>query len=287
MDKTPGLISLYAIEALNNIAREKDIKFSSHAELAKKLKLRRIRITEVDTQETDLEVDKQTFLNTWSSLGMEAEATDAVMMGWGTHEEKTDEIILPTDGKDKNVAFLAQRGMDVVEECITLDPVGNIINYLGYLLPHAEANTLSWFLNTEDDSYRPTVYYVYSPSPPAIESLAKLRDNDYKPLDNWYVLEQPDIINGEFAFDSIGVLLDFEDGTKYWSGTILSLPQVQEYGFIRSTPTTVQVATAINSAIKYFLKHKKLGTIDPEDLPLEILEDAKKYLGTFISTWIE
>lgn len=280
----PGMIQMLCLDALKKIAVERNITFTSYAELAKQLRLIMVNCVELDTTKTLLEPDPDIFYNTWSSLGFQAEATDHIMMGYGTHESDSPDYIHPTDGQ-KNVVFIAERGMNMWEESVTLDHSGREITYEGMLITHGESNTLSAFLSTSDNSYRPSVYYIYRCCDIALDSLDRLRENDYNQLPLYYVLEQPDIVDG---YDSIGALLTFEDGSRYWNGTVISQEDSIRYGIKHSNHTGVQVAASLSSAIKYLINKDTLsGVLTPEDMPLLVFEDAKKYLGNLYSKWLK
>jgi homospermidine synthase len=110
----PGIISSLALMALEEVGKIKkiELKEGSYADLAKKFKLRKIHISEVDTQKTELECDDNIFYNTWSAIGAQAEFGDYPMLGYGTHEKETPNLIKPTEGT-KHVRFLPEHACDV------------------------------------------------------------------------------------------------------------------------------------------------------------------------------
>lgn len=115
-------------------------------------------------------------------------------------------------------------------------------------------------------------------SPIARESIENVRKNNNVPLKNYYVLKNKDIISG---YDSLGVIIRLDDGSEYWTGFIQTKKNIDKMGFF-SGPTVVQVASFVNSTIKYMIKNQKEGYLTPEYLPLSVLQDAKKYLGKLI-----
>jgi homospermidine synthase len=279
----PGIIQAFALTAIDKLSPEPP---KDYAERAKELEIVSIQVVEFDSQLTDFELYPDIFVNTWSSLGFQAEGTDHCMIGYGTLDNSFEKykLITPTDG-EKNVRFINNHSMDLEKESITLDPKGKPFKYTGMLITHGESNTLSRFLTTKDKSYRPSVYYVYSPSKIAWECLKQTRKNNYEPLPYWHVLEQDEITND--GFDSIGALLTFKDGKQYWSGSVLSISDVKKLGFKYATATTLQVGAALNSAIEYILTHKKEGYQTPEQLDHKyILDHAKKYLGNLYFTYL-
>jgi len=264
----PGLISAFAIRGLVDYAKSKhiDINGLSHAELAKKLKLRTIHISEIDTQELR-EPRPEFFVNTWSCDGFIAEAFDPVQIGYGTHETPPidDHII-----KD-NMLIINKRGLDMRAKSAIVDA-----EFEGYIIPHGEANTLSKYLTATD--YRPSVYYVYKPAQFAIESIDRIRANpigDHSKL----VVDQRHIASGS---DSVGALLIFENGDLWWSGTILSVADVQSMNFKISGPTTVQVAACLWAI--YNISNDVHGFRYPEYFKYDdIFKYANKYLGRIVS----
>jgi homospermidine synthase len=276
----PGLVSHFVMCGLykaGDATTKKLIVQGKFSEAARREGLRVIHVSERDTQQPKKKLDyKKTFYNTWSVLGFVAEARDPVQIGHGTHEKSIPGEIIPRDGP-RNMIFLPKRGMDV--RLRSFVPGGPIE---GYAIPHGEANTLSLTLTSKNDYgvYRPSVYYVYQCSEIAQKSLEWMRKNDYHMQPNWHVLSLPEIKSG---YDAVGALLCFADGRTYWSGTILSVPQVKKLGYKFSGPTTVQVAISIISTLRWLLKNKSLGFMTPESVPWkEILSTCKKFLGSIV-----
>ena len=288
----PGLVSQFTKMALTEVAKAKNIEFKSYAELAKQLELVTVNISEIDTQKTKFkfeDIERGNFINTWSPLGMQAEGVDHVLLTVGTLDKSfnKEKLIKPDEKDEKNthICFIAKRGMDMLRKSWNCNARGQAKRYEGMLIPHAENISIGRLLSTKD--YAPSVYYVYKPSDVCMRSLQEFRENKYKPLPNYYLLQLPDIKGGDKSYDSVGVLLIFKDNSKYFCGSVLSVKDVKGYGFKHSTPTVVQVATSLNSSMKYLLEHHDKGIISPEDLDYKIILDhAKKYLGTIVSKFI-
>ena len=291
-DFNPGQCQMFALTALDMIAKELNVELKNkedYGEFCKKIELESIQIVEFDNQKTDMKQYDDCFYNSWSSLGFQSEGSDHCMFGYGTIDETFDDWVLiePTEG-EKNIRFIGERSMNLLKESVTLGLNGECFNFNGMLITHGESNTLSQYLTTKDKTYRPSVYYVYSPCKIAWDCLDKLRDNDYKFLDFWYILQTDDISNVEDAFDSIGALLTFKNGKKYWSGSVLSHKQVLEMGFkYAGTATTVQVCSSVNSAIEWILRNPNKGYNSPEFLNhREVLKATAPYLGSLYFGWI-
>lgn len=291
----PGLISclcLWGIDILIEEEGEKSkpnfkTKDASYADCVQKLKIKRIEIVEDDTQKVGFVFEDQVFINTWSPDGFCAEAIDPVMVGYNPKDDifKSEKLLIPNEGENKSVRFIGKRGMDYKMKSITLDHEGQPYEYEGMLIPHMECYSLSNFL-TDEEGNRPTVFYCYRCSDAALESLDNFKKNDYKLLFGFFVPELVDI--KAKGYDSIGCLFTFYgQKKKYWIGTVLSVEDVKKLGFVHSNPTGIQVGASINAAIKYILKNKGKGLLDPEDFDHEfIIENSKKYLGNIFHGYV-
>ena len=188
-------------------------------------------------------------------------------------------MIQPDEGEATNIRFLADYGMNIKRSGVCLDADGKPFKYDGgMLIPHAEINSLSRFLQYEGNS--PTIMYIYSVCESARKSLEYFKKNNYKVLDAYYVLEQEDVnLRG---FDSIGVWLKFRNGNSIWCGSVCSNEYAKKLGFKISTCTSIQVSGSLASFIDYIHNHRTIGLNESETLNhLEILAKAKKYLGKF------
>ena len=290
----PGLISSFAMKGLVDVAKHRGILDipSNYAELAYKLGLRTIHISERDTQQLAAPLSYD-FINTWSCEGFISEALDPVQIGFGTHESEVyngtpDSVhgTLPVEGP-QNMRFFPHRGMDTMTKSAVPDGRGSAEEILGYVIPHGEANTLSQALTYISDGieYRPSVYYVYKPSTFADESIKKLKEKIQKrqPLEyTEHVVNANELTIGDEFEDRVGALLIFESGDIWWSGTILSTAEVKKLGFKISGPTTVQVAACLSAIMK--LSKYTHGFKKPEHFDYtRVLEIAKPYLGKIIS----
>lgn len=275
----PGSDSLLVLNFLFQYANDNNLYLGDYAEFARKIGIRDILFTEKDTQTTNIPPVDSVFINTWSPIGLMGEQQDHIMMSTNPNDPHVKPFIYPTSGS-KNVMFLPRRGMDLMENSIVLDDKGDVTDIRGYLIPHNEINTLSRFLTY--GYYTPRIYYIYEMSPIARKSMDLIRKNKYVPFDDYYVLKNNDIIDG---YDSLGALIKFDNGREYWTGFIQTKENIDKLGFI-SGATVVQVASFINSTIKYMLDNPEMGYLTPEYLPLSVLHDASKYMGHFITKQI-
>jgi homospermidine synthase len=295
----PGLVSTFAKVALQDVAKKyndaeslKLIKENHYNQAAHRMGLEVIHISELDTQEAKIKMRKDTFYNTWSCYGFQSEALDPVSIGYGSCENnKSRQWIKPTNSKNPVIRYMNKRGCDVMKKSYCADHNANIHRIEGFVIPHGEALTICKFLQYKN--YRPSVYYVYCCSNPAIESIFKLKENNYEPFNKNKVLMMPDL-KTDNSYDSVGTLLFFSgQGTipkiAHWFGSSLSIKEAKELGFIHGCCTTIQVATSILSAIQIIQKKDVEKTfITPEDLNSElVMKNCKKYLGKIVSKTFE
>lgn len=279
----PGLISQLALKGLHDYTlvhgdakAKKLLQAKKWPELAKHLHLQEIHVSEIDTQKALIARKKRHFFNSWSCLGLIAEGLDPVQISNGTNRSADSGGVV-----DGGMRIYPVRGMDWTCQSVVFDIDEKPKDIVGFLIPHAEAYTLSQFLSTKD--YMPSVYYVYQPPGYAIDSLNDMRENGYKPvaLKNCHVMEL-DEVNDE-GYDSLGALLLFGERV-WWCGTALSVSMAKDLGFKHSGPTTVQVAGSMSAAIKWICKHKSEGFIEPENLDWEhMIAHSRRYLGKLIS----
>jgi homospermidine synthase len=279
----PGCIQAFFKRGIREYAKSKKVEIikGDYAKLANHLGLKEVIISEYDSQKTNVKPTPTKFINTWSCIGYELEASDECMLSLNNEDIEGMEsmgvkLIKPDEGKAPNVRFLQERGMNVKREGMTLDHNGKPFKYTGMLIPHAEIYSLSEFLHYNGNS--PTIMYCYRSCDASIESLEYLRDNDYKELPEYHVLELGDITND--GWDSIGALMTFENGDRLWCGSVLSVRQVKKLGFKVGAPTGVQVAGFLYACIHYMLKNPKEGLLESEDIPhKELFKLCDKYMG--------
>jgi len=281
----PGIVSLFALRGLEDLAwavgavpAAEAVRAGKYARAAELLGVRTIHITERDTQVLRKPKPRGKFYNTWSSVGLAAEALDPVQMGLGVHEGGPR---VPGTLDVRNMRIEPVRGMDKRAWSYSPSRRGAGGVYEGYVIPHGEANTLSHCLT--GPGYRPSVYFVYQPCPAARASLAEIRRKDYAPPkdDEAVVVTLPMLKSG---YDAVGALIWSERYPPWWSGTVLDHADMAPLGLKYSGPTTVQVAIALLSALKWMMANPNKGFITPEDLPYrQILDDCTPYLGRVLS----
>ncbi len=246
-------------------------------EIAQRIGVKVIHISERDTQISKQPKQVDEFVNTWSVEGFREEGTTTAEMGWGTHEKKLPDLAFQHRSGPKNQICLARMGMNTWVS--TFVPHYEI---RGMVVRHGEAFTLSDYLTVwqgEEAIYRPTVHYAYCPSDAAIASLNELRGNNYK-LQKKIRIMNDDITQGE---DILGALIMGHPYQSWWIGSILSIHEARSL-VPHQNATTVQVAISVVAAMLWIIDHPNEGYMNPEHLPHDfIIKVAKPYLGTFIS----
>jgi homospermidine synthase len=166
---------------------------------------------------------------------------------------------------------------------LSYEPEGG--KFSGYNIPHAESYSLVDFLKTP--AYRPSVYYSY-----LMPDDAKLMmnygeyslDKDSLPIDGYHVLRSDEIVQS--GYDSVGCLMYFRRPSSgglevFWTGTVVDNVFAKKVS-PEVNATGIQVAISVLAAVKWMLKNKTEGIIEPEHLDTDfILEYCKPYLGKF------
>jgi homospermidine synthase len=289
----PGIVSLFALQGLEDSAAAAGnaeavaaMRRGEYARAAAALGVRAIHITERDTQTLRKTRPTGQFWNTWSAVGLIAESLDPVQMGRGTHEDPAPLGALEV----RNMRILPSRGMDIRAWSYSPSRKGAGGRFTGMLIPHGEANTLSTALTLPgpDGPTRPSVYFVYQPSPFARAALAEMRRGTARrapyappPDADTRVVTLPEIRSG---YDAVGALIWASRGKgrseAWWAGTVLDRRDMAALGVRWAGPTTIQVAIALLAAMKWMLAHPSQGFITPEDLPYrEVLQDCIPFLG--------
>ena len=277
----PGYVTHLTKRALLKLAKKRGKKVKvpnskdEWARLMKSLGVKVVHIAERDTQIMSEPKQKNEFVNTWSCEGFWAESRAPAEMGWGTHEYKN-----PVGGKTQgHSAYLLQPGAATLMKSW----VPNGGQYNGFCVQHSESVTISEYFTTDDESFRPSVYYVYQPCDAAIASLHEMRGDE---LD---MQKEERIIKNEiiYGIDELGVLLVGND-FAFWHGSQMSIVHAREL-IEGENVTSVQVAGAMLGAIVWMIENPNRGYVEPEEMDFEkVLEVGDQYweplVGIF-SNW--
>jgi len=279
----PGLVSHFTKAALLDLAKasNKDTSIPTTregwAQLSKELEVKVIHISERDTQIIDVPKRKNEFVNTWSCRGFWEEGRAPAELGWGSHEYKLPHNGFEHKSGPKNAIYLNQPSVSLLLK--SWAPSGGSFN--GFCVQHNESVTISEYLTvqTKNELYRPSVYYVYCPCDAAIVSVHEFRGLELKIQDSCRIVKT-EIIAG---MDELGVFLLGHKLNGLWYGSQLDIKQANDL-IPGEGPTSIQVVGSMLGAIVWMIKNPNMGYCEPEDLPFDfVLKYALPYLGTIVS----
>ncbi len=286
----PGLVSHFTKQALEEIATlalrggrtggataavEAALAERRYADLAHRLGVKVIHISERDTQITDRPKEVDEFVNTWSIEGFYEEGIAPAEMGWGTHEKRLPPLAFQHAGYGPgNQICLAQMACKTwVRSWV---PYGEIV---GMVIRHGEAVTICDHLTVWDGDrpiYRPTVHYAYCPADVAVLSMLELEMRQFD-LQARQRIMTDEIVSGQ---DQLGVLVMAHPYTAWWTGSLLSIDETRAL-VPHQNATTLQVAASVLGAVKWMIGAPNEGLRVPDELPWRTVMDvAYPYLGT-------
>jgi homospermidine synthase len=297
MGANPGNVSIWTKFALDIINKKSSVKheFKTYAELAKKLGVQVIHVSERDCQLNGAPKRINEYCNTWSTDGESyyEEALGFAEGSWGTHEKKLPDDIISTE----NNYFIVNR-LSLHSYAQSYVPLYGA--YVGNIIPHEETFTIGKHLTIYDKDkvvYKPSVYYVYHPCNDARMSVEELKEKDYE-YQTYYRLLTKELISGR---DELGLTFFLENGDVYWIGSLLDVDEAREVynnEFNDNINATIlQVVSGCLSGLLYLTKlNKKInkgkdtykGLIHPDDLPhRQILKWSLPFLGSFVFEKVE
>lgn len=283
----PGNVNIWAMYALKEINKLKNnFEYSSYAELAYKMGLRVVHVSEKDSQITNKPKKQNEYVNTWSSNGVSwyDEAFSYLEISWGTHEKTIPEKLnLELTNEYENI--IDKVGCESYAKTYT--PLNK--NTIGMLIRHEETYTICRKLTIKDNSnniiYKPSCYYIYSPCDSSVASINEVKDKE-KYQDNRRLMTN-DIIEGR---DELGCTLFFEDGDIYWVGSLLDIEEAREllnheYDHLINA-TNMQVLGGYMGSIFYLIDNIKekqyKGLLCPEEMPIDtFIKNTRPFFGEF------
>lgn len=289
MGANPGIVSLltkrviFQASEILGTGNEKPKTKYEWARLAEKLTVRVIHINERDTQYTNDDVGPNDFVSTWSIEAMAIECIEPAEMALGTHEKE-----LPYDSEycesgNKRDIFFKKSGKDVTVSTwlpLTGEQKGMVLN-------HNEPLSLAqlYCLDNEENSYSPSVCFVYHPCEQAMESLKNLTKENYNKLNAKLALH--DIVDG---YDELGVFVMTEENGSFWLGSRLDIHTARKIN-PESSATSLQVAGGVIAGMCWVANNQKEGLIEPEDIQDYdyLLDIAERYWGGYVfskSDWV-
>lgn len=286
MGCNPGNVNIwtyYALDKINKLTKQNHI-YKSYAELAQKMGLQVIHVSEKDTQITNQPKRKGEYVNTWSedATSWYDEAFSEQEINWGTHEKYIPEYNKELSNQHQYI--LDGNGC----ENFALTYTGLNKNVMGMLIRHEECYSMSKRLTIRDSNgkiiYKPSSYYVYRPCDSCFLSIQEVRENNgtYQPVKR---LMTKDIVEGR---DELGVTLFFSNSDIFWFGSLLDIEEVRElfnHEFDELVNATgLQVVAGYLGGVYYLIdniKAKKYhGLRFPDDLPIkEFVKVTRPLLG--------
>lgn len=284
----PGNVNIWTLYALEKINKKKNnLEYKSYADLANKMGLRVIHISEKDSQITIKPKEINEYVNTWSSdaISWYDEAFSFLEISWGTHEKKIPKNINKELSNEYQI-IINDEGFNSYAYSYT--PINK--NLVGMLIRHEECFTITKKLTLRNEKneivYKPSCYYVYKPCNSSFASTLEVLDN-YRNYQEKKRLMTDDIIKG---YDELGCTLFFENGEIWWFGSLLDIEEArfiydnQSNNIINAT--ILQVVCGYLGGIIYLIENIKKkeykGLLTPEDLPIkEFIKLTKPFLGPF------
>lgn len=284
----PGNVNIWTLYALDMInKRITNYKYKTYAELAQKLGLRVIHVSERDTQITSNPKKTGEYLNSWSSdaISWYDEALSHLEISWGTHEKtKPDKVNLELSNEYQYI--INKIGCESMAYSYT--PINK--NLTGMLIRHEECYTICRKLTLKDSSnkiiYKPSSYYIYKISDSGMVSTQEIKDLIGEYQKNTRLMTS-DITQG---IDELGCTLFFASGDIYWVGSLLDIREARliydnKFNNIINA-TILQVVAGYIGSILYLIElieNKEYhGFMMPEDMPIDkFIKWTKPLLGPF------
>lgn len=228
------------------------------AAVAKEVGLRRLDITEVDTQESTINPPEGSFVSTWSCAALHDEVSQT-------------EAVVALGDKVK------QLGSCAIDTCTTSvnGAPENPMAFRGHIVSHEECFSLRRLFG---GSSLVQIQFVYQPSLQMRNSLYAARNSRNLPFDK--VMKtlgeeaEPD------GYDSVGALAVTEKGHMQWCGLCLRAKDAwvavsgDKQASKTANATSWLTAAGVLLAVQICIDHPNIGAVFAEDLPLSILEPA-------------
>jgi homospermidine synthase len=289
MGCNPGNVSIWTKLALCRINNDKyKYDYETFGELAYKLGVNVVHISEKDTQITREPKKHNEYCNTWSGTAesMYEEGCAGAEGSWGTHEKKIPDNVDFDPLENNYYLSLKQRGISTF--LISYTPISK--NYIGMMVRHDETFTIGRELSYSKGTqmvHKPSVYYVYRPCDATMLSFYELREHNMEYQQMRRLLTY-DIISG---VDELGVSIFLENGEIYWVGSLLSIEESREIFGEEHTEiinaTVLQVIAGYLSGIMHIVDlindGEYEGVLCPDDLPFKkLFKYSCPFFGDFI-----
>jgi len=285
----PGLVSHFIKRALlgldrklhQNQDRGNPRSRMEWAQLAHKLKVSTIQISERDTQASDHPKHHGEFINTWSIDGFVDELMQPAEFSFGTGEmRRPKHARLHRSGS--GTMYLPRPGASTFARSWTPSVGG----FQGMLVSHDEVFSIGDYLSLHEQgrfTYRPTVMFVYHPCDDAMLSALELEGRGWQMQPAQRRLGD-DIVAG---MDELGVLLAGHTHNAYWYGSQLTIHEARRH-VSYANATSVQVMAGALAALVWTIRHPRCGLVEPDAMDAEeCLAVAESYLGKLIGAFTD
>lgn len=263
----PGFVSVLVKCALEKMAQMHDpdclpsnIERAHWGQIAERLGVRVIQISECDTQVSHVRAAPGEFVNTWSVDGLITEALQSAEAGWGTHERTLPPGASMHAQGCRAAIMLNCPGANVSVR--SWSP--NRLEFTGFMITHNESISIADFLSVQQQGqtrYRPTVYYAYRPCDETVDGMTLIANGNDHQVKSRRVAKD-DVISG---IDELGVFLISEYYPALWLGSNLSIGRTRAIAPYNNA-TSLQVVASLVGAMKWIGDHANLGVIESEDL---------------------
>lgn len=282
----PGLVSQLLKQALLDMSARicPDVAVPSSREewanLASRLDIKAIQISERDDQQSSTRKQVGEFVNTWSVDAFVAEGLQPAELGWGTHERQ-----FPADGARHEsgcgaAIYLNHPGLST--HVLSWTPRAGA--FRGYLVTHGESISIADYLTLHANnaaSYRPTVYYAYHPSDDTVLSVHELAGRNWRLQD----VRRVAVHEIDSGGDELGILLMGNKHGAYWLGSHLTCEEASKIS-PENNATTLQVNATVIAAMAWALRNPACGVVEPDELDYRMILDlAQPYLGEVSGSW--
>jgi homospermidine synthase len=285
----PGMVSWLVKQALLNLSADMGKPVDAPADregwarLMWRLGVKGIHVAERDTQRARAPKPHGIFVNTWSVEGFIAEGLQPAELGWGTHEKA-----LPPEGRRHTAGcgaaiYMMRPGANTRVRSWT--PTAQ--SQVAYLITHNEAISISDYFTVREDHkvlFRPTCHYAYHPCDDAVLSLHELAGRQWRPQEDWVILDEHDILDGA---DELGILIYGHARNAYWFGSQLSIEEARRVAPFQNA-TGLQVTSAVLAGMVWALENPKAGIVEVDEIDFSrCLQIQRAYLGPVVGVYTD
>jgi homospermidine synthase len=283
----PGLVSLFVKRALLNLAAAQGVGAApatqqDWADLAHRLGVKAVHITETDTQHPATPRRAGEASNTWSIASLVGEAYLPSELGFGTHEASLPEDGRYHDGTERGSIYLLRPGAaNLVRSWMP-----GVGQYGGCIISHPETLSIAEFLTARDGEgrvlHRPTVLFAYRPCDTARLLVQDALGSDFRMNIGEQAPMIEEIVGGA---DTLGVLLMGQAGRAYWYGSQLDALEAKRL-VPHNNATTLQVCAGVMAGLAWMLENPRRGLCEAEEMDAHRgLAVARPYLGKLFGSW--